>query len=167
MFEGEAEDSREAKLKLAALIEAINIKVLEKLREEMSGIYGGGMNGSLTKIPYGNYSLSVSLPCGPENVDKLIAATFAEIEKIKTNGPSEADLNKVKETFSKQHHEELKDNGYWMRKLQQTIDLTHEPANIITAEKRMNAITVKDIKDVANQYLNMKNYLQVVLYPEK
>ncbi|HCW07939.1 MAG TPA: peptidase M16 [Cytophagales bacterium] len=166
-FSGETPYSEDAQLKLFALTEVLNIKLIETLREDMGGIYGGGMRGSVNKLPYQNYNVSISLPCGPENVDKLIAATFAEINKIKTNGPSEVDLNKVKETYDKKHAEDMKDNNYWLRSLQQLVDFGNDPSNIQKGENKMKALTVKDIKDAANLYLNDKNYLQVVLNPEK
>ena len=166
-FTGETPYSEDAQLKLQTLIDVLNIKLIETLREDMGGIYGGGMRGTINKLPYSNYSVSVSLPCGPENVDKLIAATFAEFNKIKTNGPLETDLNKVKETFGKKYAEDMKDNNYWLRSLQSTIDNGDNGKTIFELEKKVNALTVKDIKDAANLYLNDKNYLQVVLYPEK
>jgi zinc protease len=167
VFTGETTYADESTLKLLTLTEVMNIKLTETLREDLSGIYGGGMRGSIAKNPYSNYSVYVSFPCGPENVDKLINATWGEIKKMKTNGPSEADLNKVKETLTKQYLENLKDNNYWLNKLQQTIELGSNPADILTAEKRIAAITTKDVKEAANKYLNDKNYVQVVLFPEK
>ena len=166
-FTGETPYSEDAQLKLLALTEVMNIKLIETLREDMGGIYGGSMRGSVNKLPYPNYNVTVSLPCGPENVDKLIAATFAEIDKIKANGPTEADLNKVKETYSKKFMENMKDNSYWLRSLQATADYGNDASNILTLDKKVNALTVKDIKDAATLYLDLKNYLQVVLYPEK
>jgi len=166
-FTGESSYSEDANFKLQVLIEVLNIKLIETLREDLSGIYGGGMRATLSKNPYNNYTINVSLPCGPENVDKLITATLAEIQKIKDKGPLEVDLNKVKETMNKKHLEDLKDNNYWLSKLQQTIELGHNPADILTFEKRLNSITVKDLKESANHYFNMNNYLQAVLYPEK
>ncbi|MBK5279340.1 MAG: insulinase family protein [Bacteroidia bacterium] len=165
-FTGEAPYSEEANLKLQALIEVLNIKLIESLREELSGIYGGGMRGGLNKNPYNSYSINVSLPCGPENVDKLIAATMVEIQKIKDNGPMEADLGKVKETWLTQYQEDVKDNSYWLSKLQQSVESGSSAGDVLTAEKRINGLTNKDIKEAANLYFNMKNYLQVVLYPE-
>ena len=170
VFTGETSESdysKDANLKLQVLIDVLNIKLIETLREDLSGIYGGGMKATLNKFPYINYTINVSLPCGPENVDKLIAATFAEIQKIKDNGPLEADLNKVKETMGKKHQEDLKDNNYWLSKLQQTVELGQDPVAILSFEKRLNAVTAKDLKDAANYYFNMNNYLQAVLNPEK
>lgn len=164
-FNGETPYSDDASLKLQTMIEVLNIKLIETLREELSGVYGAGARGSMSKIPYSNYSITVSMPCGPENVDKLIKATFAEIQKLK-DGPQEADLVKVKETTIKQYREDLKDNNYWLSKLQGVVDNGSNPADILTGEKRVNAVTVKDIQEAANKYFNMNNYLQVVLYPE-
>ena len=166
-FTGETPYSDEANLKLQGLIEVLNIKLIESLREELSGIYGGGMRGSLNKNPYNNYSINVSLPCGPENVDKLIKATMDEIQKIKDAGPIEADLSKVKETWIKQYQEDVKDNSYWLSKLQQSVESGSSAGDVLTVEKRINALTANDVKEAANLYFNMKNYLQVVLNPEK
>ncbi len=166
-FTGEAPYSDEEQLKLQAVIEVLNIKFIETLREELSGIYGGGMSGSLSKNPYPNYAIAVSLPCGPENVDKLTKAALEEIRKVKAKGPLEADLNKVKETWKKQYEENSKDNNYWLRQLQQSFELDSNPASIQTYKERVDALTVKDLKDTANKYFDMKNFIQVVLYPEK
>lgn len=166
-FTGETPYSDAENLKLQALIEVLNIKLIETLREDLSGIYGGAVFGGLNKYPYNNYSVGVALPCGPENVDKLIDATFAEFEKVKTNGPQEADLNKVKETWRTQYKENMKDNSFWANTLIRSIENGTDPAQILNYEKNISAITVNDLKEVANKYLNKKNYVQAVLYPEK
>jgi zinc protease len=167
IWNGEAPYSDEEQFKVQALTELMNIKIIETLREDMSGVYGAGMSGSMNKYPYNNYSLSISIPCGPENVDKLIAAALAEIEKVKTAGPSEADLSKVKETWKQQYLVNIKDNTFWARQLLQSVELGSNPAGVLSYEKKVDALTPKDIKEVANKYLDAKNYVQVVLNPEK
>lgn len=167
VWNGEAPYSDEEQFKVQALTELMNIKIIETLREDMSGVYGAGMNGSMNKYPYNNYSLGISIPCGPENVDKLIGAALAEIEKVKTIGPSEADLGKVKETWKQQYLVNIKDNNFWARHLIQSVELGSNPADILAYEKRVEALTTKDIKEAANKYLDTKKYVQVVLNPEK
>ena len=166
-FTGETPYSEEEQLKLQALIEVMNIKLIETLREELSGIYGGGMNGGLSKNPYGSYNINLTLPCGPENVDKLIKAAFVEIQKIKDNGPTEADLNKVRESFLKQYQEDLKDNGYWANRLQRSGELGNNPSSILALEARIKQVTPKDLQEAAMKYFNLYNYFQAVLNPEK
>jgi zinc protease len=166
-WNGEAPYADAENLKLQALTEVLNIKIIESLREELGGIYGGGMSGRMNKYPYNSYTLSLSLPCGPENVDKLIAAALAEIDKIKKDGPTEADLNKVKETWKQQHDVNLKENAFWAGQIIQSVELGSNPAGILTYEKRIAALTPADVKAAANRYIDMKNYVQVVLNPEK
>jgi zinc protease len=167
IFTGETKYTDEANLRLQALIEVLNIKLIETLREELSGVYGAGASGQMGKVPYESYSINISMPCGPENVDKLIKATFDEIQKLQQAGPQEADLSKVKETWIKKYREDLKDNNYWLSKLQQTVDLGIAPGSILTGEQRVNALTTQQLKETANQLFNLNNYVQVVLYPEK
>jgi zinc protease len=166
-FTGEAPYSDEDQLKLVALVEVLNIKLIETLREELGSVYGVSANGILNKNPYNSYSINISAPCGPENVDKIIKATMAEIQKLKDNGPTEIDLNKVKETITKKYHEDLKDNGYWLNRLQRNSELGSDPASILTVETRLMKVTAKDIQDAARKYFNTNNYFQAVLKPEK
>lgn len=166
-WNGEAKYSEDEAFRIQALVEIMNIKIVETLREELSGIYGGGMYGSMNKYPYGSYSFGISIPCGPENVDKLISAMLVEIEKVKTNGPSETDLNKVKETWRQQFLVNEKDNGFWARHLIQSVENGTDPARILTFEKRLADLKPQDVQAIARKYLNMDNYVQFVLNPEK
>jgi zinc protease len=165
-WNGESPYSPQEELKLQALTEVLNIKIIETLREDLSGIYGGGMYGNLTKYPYPHYSVGVSLPCGPENVDKLIAATLAEIDKIKKSGPSVEDLNKVKETWRQQYEVNLKDNGYWARQLLESVEMSSDPKEVLRYQDRIAALTPADVKEASNRYLEMDRYVQIVLNPE-
>lgn len=166
-FTGETPFVSEEQLKIQALVDLIEIKLTETLREQLSGAYTSQISGSLTKNPYNNYMINLMIPCGPENVDKLIAATFGEIQKIKDHGPSQEDLQKVKEAFAKQHQENLKDNSYWLNVLQRSVEQSTNPLNVLTVDKRLNDISPKDLQERAKKYFNMNNYFQAVLYPEK
>ncbi|MGV7209812.1 M16 family metallopeptidase [Oxalobacteraceae bacterium A2-2] len=166
-FTGNAEYSSAEQMRLQAVIEALNIKLVEVLREKMSLIYGGGMGGNLSKLPYGNYSITISLPCGPENVDKVIAATFAEIRKVKEHGVEPGDLEKVRAAWLKNHRKNLRENGYWLNQLQSALINGTDPASLLTYEERVMAIQPQELAATAKRYFDMDNYVQVVLYPEK
>lgn len=166
-WNGEAAYSEQEQFKIQALAELMNIKINETLREELGGMYSGGMYGTMNKFPYGNYNIGVNIPCGPENVDKLITATFKEIEKIKTEGPKEEDLNKVKETWKQQYLVSIKDNGFWARQLLQSVEYGSDPTNVLSYEKRVDALTTNDLKETAKKYLDSNKYVQIVLNPEK
>ncbi|WP_311196676.1 M16 family metallopeptidase [Rugamonas fusca] len=166
-FTGTADYSDDEQMRLQALLEALNIKLLEVLREQQGLIYGGGMSGALTKVPYGGYTISINLPCGPENVDKVIAATFAEIARVKEHGVTQEDLDKVRAGWSRNYHKGLRENGYWLGQLQLAQINGTDPAALLTYEQRAGAIRAADLKQTARRYFDMDNYLQVVLYPAR
>ncbi|MEG1329321.1 MAG: insulinase family protein, partial [Janthinobacterium sp.] len=140
-FNGDVAYSDEQKLTLQALGEVLNLKVIEVLREKMSMIYGGGFETSMGQHPYGHYSVALNLPTGPENVDKVIAAAFAEINKMKTDGPSAADLEKVKLNWITRQQKSLRENNYWMNQLMGSVTQGRDPAHILRYEQRVRAIT--------------------------
>ncbi len=167
MFSGEAAYSKDENLKLRALMDVLNIKMIERLREEMSGIYGGGMDGSIINRPYNHYSITVNFPCGPENVDKLTAAFFELIKNAQETGIEESYLAKVKETLKKQDQDQLKQNNYWMLALSRSWIERDDPMWVLDYSKKIDLLTTKDLQQAAKKYFNMQNYIKVVLNPEK
>jgi len=150
---------------IAALGEVLTIKLVEKLREEEGGVYGVGARGSMSKISFSNVTFNISFPCGPENADKLVAAALAEVEKIKKEGPTEKDLNKVKETYLLNRKESLKQNRFWMSNLVRADQEGRDINKMNDYEKNVKAMTQKDIQKVAKKYLD-ENYFLALLMPE-
>jgi zinc protease len=165
-FEGETEYNREEKMDLAALLEVLNIRIIEKLREEMSGIYGGGIGGTVYKRPYVHYTITAGLPCGPENVEKLTKALLDIIKDAQEKGVEQKDLDKVKETWRKQYHVNLQSNDYWLGVLSNTFIDQTDPENVLDYEQKVNAITVGDLQKAAKKFLTLNNMVKAVLYPE-
>ena len=166
MFEGETEYNRDNSLQLAALLEVLNIKIVEKLREEMSGMYGGGMNGTVLRRPYEHYSINATIPCGPENVDKLTTALLDIIKNAQEKGIEQKDLDKVRETWKKQYHVNLQDNDYLLLNLTNAFINKDNPEDILDYEQKINSITVEDLQKAAKKFLTLNNMVKSVMYPE-
>jgi len=166
IFTGPAHYSKEENMRFNAMIEVMNLRIVDVLREKLALIYSGKMRGGIDRIPYQNYQITISLPGSPDNVDKMIDATFSEIKKLKKDGPTSAELNKVKQNWIKTNKIALHTNEHWLNSLESATLYNTDPADIFTIEKRIKAVTLKDVQDAAMRYLNMDNYVQVVLYPE-
>ena len=166
-FTGPVNYSKEENFIFHAMIEIMNLRITEVLREKLTLIYGGGMSGSLTRVPYQNYRIGILLPCGPANVDRVIAAMFSEIEKMKIEGPLPTDLNKIKQNWLKERQIALRTNSFWLNNLQDSVLYGTDKAELLTYEARVNDVTLYDVKEAAKRYFNKENYVQVVMYPQK
>ena len=167
VFSGDAAYSEEEQLRVRALVEVVNIKIIDVLREKLTLIYGGGMGGGLMRDPYPHYQLGLSLPCAPENVDQVIAAAFGEIQKIQEGRVDPLDLAKVKQNWLTRYRQDLRENRYWLARLQTAELYKTDPAAILDYERQVAAISMEDLHATAQRYLRRDNYVQVVLYPEK
>ena len=166
IWSGETQYSREENLAFKALIEALNIKIIEKLREEMSGIYGGGLGGNILKRPYVHYTVIANIPCGPENVGRLTDSLFQLIRNAQENGVGQKDLDKVKENWKKQYRVDLQSNDAWLDNLSNAFIDQNNPENILDYEQKVDALTVQDLQQAAKKFLSPNNYIKAVLYPE-
>ncbi|MFN0080983.1 MAG: M16 family metallopeptidase [Ferruginibacter sp.] len=167
LYSGDVAYSEDAALKAEAMTEALNIKIIEEIREKAQAIYGGGVFGGLQKDPYPGYTMMAQLPTGPEKVETVLTSLKGEIEKIQKNGPAPETLEKVKKQWLEKYRENLKDNDTWANVL---LDAKVEGSNtdrFINYEKYVKAITVADVQKAAKIYLNPANMITAVQLPEK
>jgi zinc protease len=97
----------------------------------------------------------------------VVAAAFGEIQKLQAGGVDAADLAKVKQNWLTTHRKNLRENGYWLGRLQTATLYGTDPATILDYEKQVAAITPDDVQAAARRYLKSDNYVQVVLYPKQ
>lgn len=166
MYSGEAKYNDKEDLALAALGEVATIKVIEKLREDEAGIYGGGARGGMSKVPYGQYYFNISFPCGPENVDKLTKAALVELQKFVDKGPEQKDLDKFKEGEMNDDKTNLKENSYWLNNIANYQLEGGDKYEILNYEANVKALTVKDLQNVAKKYLTKDKLITATLMPE-
>lgn len=166
VYSGEIRHSEALEMQAEAISEILNIRIIEELREKIQGIYSGGSNASVSKLPYQGYQFLFQLPCGPDKIDTLLYAMNTEIELLKKNGPRIEDLNKVKQQWIEAHKTSLQENGTWLSQMLQGIFPGAEADRFLNYEKYVNALTIKDIQRTANLIFDGKNVLTAILRPE-
>ncbi|MCX6268296.1 MAG: insulinase family protein [Bacteroidetes bacterium] len=147
--------------------EVISIKLIEVIREKMSGVYSPQVMLNLDQFPAPTVQLMVMFGCSPKTTDKLTKAVFGEINKIRKSGPTEVDLNKAKEAMLRARETDLEKNEFWLRKIESMYFNRDSPHNISTFTERVNAVTIENMKTAATRFLDPKHYIRVVLMPEK
>ena len=85
--------------------------------------------------------------------------------KIKKEGPTDTDLNKVKETLIRERETRIKENGFWLGALQNHFLYGDRILSLEEFKTFINSFTGSDIKAIGNKYLNTGSYVQVALTP--
>lgn len=159
-------DTKEAYL-LSSLADILTIKLIENLREDKSGVYGVGARAYMSKYPVGKYTFSIGFPCGPDNVETLIAAAMSEVEKLKETGPTMEDIDKVKESQRLDYLEGLKKNNFWLNAVKSAKMNDTNMEDIMNKQDLIDQLDIETLKNVAKKYLIESSNIEIVLKPEK
>ena len=166
-FTGACEYAPENRFAIRAMMELVQIRLNETLREQLGGAYSPSAGGSCTRTPRQEYSINVQFNSSPDNVEKLTKSVFATIDSLKKNGPTQADVNKVKEQLTRSREVEVKQNGYWAANIVGRDQAGEDVSGLLAAYDRMVAgLTGTQIQDAVKKYFNTANYARFVLLPE-
>lgn len=166
VFSGDYTYNKENNLQLDALGDIMQYKLTERLRELESGVYSPSARMNYSKYPSASYSVSVNFGCSIENVDKLVNATLDEINKLKTSGATEVDIQKFINENTRNHELQMKDNGFWIRYLGTSYENLDDPREILEFTSQLPRVTNQSVKETAIKYLDGKNMIKFVLLPE-
>ncbi len=166
-YNGTIPYSEDMNLKAQAMAEALNIRIIEELREKAQAIYGGGINGGLEKEPYPSYQFIAYFPSGPTKIDTLLTGMQILVSEIQKKGPSVEVLEKVKKQWLEQHREELTDNNAWAEALMSNKVDKENFSRFLNYENFVKKITPKDVQLVAQKLLTNKNKIVAIQMPEK
>ena len=144
----------------------LNIRLREILREELGGTYGVNVGFSNSPPLKGYGSMVIQFKSSPDNVDKLVGASLKEIERLKAEGPSAEDVDKVKELERRDLETNAKQNAYWMGSMQTVHMYGWDPAGIARRTERTERLTPEIVKAMFQKYFPMERYTLVTLKPE-
>ncbi len=167
VFSGKYEYSPENNIQLDALSEVLQIKLIEALREEESGVYGVGVSERLEKIPAGNYRISVTFGCAPENVDRLVLRTLEEVDKIKKRGADPKDIEKYVAERKRKREVDVKTNGFWLSFIDSRLFYEEKLGDLLRQDEFLQKVTPDSTRIMAGKYFDRNNLIRVVLMPEK
>ena len=167
VFTGPFRYDRPQQTAIRALSLVLDTKLRETLREELSGTYGVSVMASYTKIPDEKYSFMINFGCNPARTDELIKAIFREIENLKTNGPSEKQVNDTREALLREYETSMKQNNYLLTQIYSGYQLHEDLKYLFDLPEYLKTMSAAMIHEAARTYLNTGNYVQVTLFPEK
>jgi zinc protease len=162
-YSGSSPYSADDRILGAAIRHVLELHYIDKIREDEGGAYSIRVQYNVNKLPVPGFNLVVSFETDPVKADKLIGIVYKEINKMVENGPSEADLQKAKEYFLKQRQEDMKENSWWMSRMD---DYYFYKLDFLTGyDDKVNALNVNSVHDYARKVLTQGNVVQVVMRP--
>jgi len=167
IFTGRMNYGREERHLLASMIDVLDIKLREVLREDLGGTYGVGVSFTASPRAPHEYSVSVSFGAAPARLDSLVTVAFEQIAALQAQGPTATDLAKVKETQKRTWETNLKQNGYWLSQIAGKDLLGEDVRDVLAYNRLVDRLTPEMIRDAARRYLNKGSYVRVSLVPEK
>lgn len=167
-FTGDATYDPATRYALRSLTELLEIKLTETLREALGGTYSVSVGGSVSRTPREEYQVQIAFGSAPDKPDTLFRAIRDVIEKVKTEGVSEADVQKVREQQIRTQEVSLKENGYWLNNISARMQNGEDPRGLLTYEQDfIRKLTGEQIRDAARRFLNFERYARFVLLPER
>lgn len=145
--------------------QALSMRLLEIVREEMSAAYSIGASAGLSMQADGSYvtTLYVQAPLKPEMCDSALLVINAELEQAAKKGIDDKYVSKVKEYMLKSYKESLRQNGTWLSYYEA---LKREGTNSYAEfEKTVQAISNKDLKAIAKMLLKSGNKDVIIMKP--
>jgi zinc protease len=141
----------------------LNIVFTETIREKEGGTYGVNVEGNISKFPKERFSFVIQFDTDPTKREQLLAIVYNEIERLTTQGPSQENVNKVKEYMLKSFQEQTEENSYWSSAINL---LSYYNLDIYTNYQNLvSSVTPEQIKQFAQQIFSQGNVIEVSMNP--
>jgi zinc protease len=168
LLSGKQKYNRKNRQQIEMLATIVEGRLLIELREEKSAVYGVSCDGNVGSD--NRYSITVNFGCEPGKEQELIAATYSIFEKIKAEGATTEEVQKIIENRKKTTEENRKSNNsllstiVYARQRNLNLDFFKTPD---TANKHYYEMKPQDFSTLAKKYLNRKNEILSILKTKK
>ncbi len=166
-FTGPYSPTLKNEVMLDVLNNVLDIRVIDELRQALGATYSPQAATGWERLPKPTYHALIDFVSDPKRVDELTQAVFKLLDDLRTNGPSQGDLEKAREQARLSNRKALEDNSFWLGQLQdQLVTAGSDGSDILKYEQVLAGVTVDDVREAAETYLPADRYVRVVLLPQ-
>ena len=145
----------------------LDIRLREVIREEKGGSYGVSVYASMRTMPKRNFMVQINFGCKPGREQELADEVLVQIRKLQTELLDESYMIKLRETYRRELETAVKTNSFWLSAITDSV-LTDLPLEtVLDAETIPALISAQTLRQLANEYLDLDNYVIAYLMPEK
>jgi zinc protease len=165
VFTGPFQYDRDHRVAIRALGMVLESRLREILREDLSGTYGVSAAPGYNIIPRQEYNFTIQFGCNPKRTDELVKTIFQDIENLKKNGPTEKQVSDVREAMLREFETNSKQNSYLLSQIYLRYQVPADLGEFFSLGEYYKTLNAKMILDAAHDYLNLDNYVKVLLLP--
>jgi zinc protease len=158
-------DSAEGE-RINAATTVLQTRLRDMLREELGQTYTVSVGLSQGLPQKGGGHMQVSFGAAPENIQAMSDRVMQEVKRLQSEGPAAELVSSAKETARRTYETSLRENGYWLRRLQTAHMFGTPAAEILTRTERIDAVTPAGVQEVFRKYFPLDRYTVVTLLPE-
>jgi zinc protease len=155
---GEQEQLQEAMLVLQSALRDV-------LREELGQTYSVSANLAQALPQRGGGRIEVRFGAAPENLESMAKRVIDVVTKLQQEGPSADLTNRAKESARRGYETSLKQNEYWLGRMQSVQMYERDPREILTRSQRIDAVTPESLQAVFKKYFPVDRTTIVTLVP--
>jgi zinc protease len=150
---------------LIAATTVLDIALRDILREDLGQTYTVQVRLSQPLPQRGAGHIQVRFGAAPENLTTMTARVMQEIKRLQQEGPSLDLTNRAKESARRGYETALRQNDYWLGRLQTVKMYDRDPGEILTRNKRIDTLTPQMLQDVFRKYFPADRSTLVTLVP--
>jgi zinc protease len=148
-----------------AATQVLEIRLRDLLREELGGTYSVGVSYTNTQPQRGYGTIGVTFGSAPENVDRMVAAALDQAARLRADGPTTDEVQRVQELERRELETAMRQNTYWLQSMQTVHVLGWDVGTIAKRLERTASLTRENIHAVAKKYLADNRHTVVSLMP--
>lgn len=145
-------------------MQVLDIIYTEEIREKDGGTYGVSTSGAIRVNPDKRALLQIVYQTDPARYEDLNVKIENLLQQFAQEGPSEENLQKVKDYMIKNYKENLQLNGYYSSNM---LEYVSTGQNFIdNYEEVLESITTEDVRKSVASVLKGDNRIKIVMYNE-
>jgi zinc protease len=150
---------------LSTAVDVAEIALEERIREILGGTYGVNVNSDVRYAPPMSYQIRVSFDAAPERVDSLADVALAELTRLRSAGPTKAEVDKMR-AAKMRDFDDTDDNSFWASELSGHAKQGWSLASIGNHKKNAEQLSVAGVRQACARMLDVSHYVRVTMYPK-
>ena len=141
----------------------LDIIYTEEIREKEGGTYGVSTSGGYNVLPETTDEyIQIVYQTSPEDYKRLNKRIEELLDEFAQNGPSEANLQKVKDYMHKTHQENLRQNNFYANIIREYVKYGVD--GLTGYDDVLDSITAAEVAKAVKDLLSQGNLTRVIMY---